>query len=272
MLKLFTKVKTAAKKAAERCKLRKPRPREYTVGEEYKNINMINDRLFIETMVSYTMVLDNIAAMLEENAIVRELAFNPRTSAINSIRSASSSTAANSVNSVRPIPKTGISVSQAAKEKRIKNQIAKKKRAKERLDIIDGEFFDDEFLDGEFFDDDTTADEVSDVFVKDPDCRSIADNNSTASSTALPHISEDLDFDLIDLSDAESTRSYFSTPLETDSLVDDFDANNQPNMRKSLSSGLIDNKLAIAEAQAIKKNNALIRATVRNNANICIAT
>ncbi|KAJ1880921.1 hypothetical protein H4R99_005101 [Coemansia sp. RSA 1722] len=267
MLKLFTKVKNAAKKVAERCKLRKPRPREYTIGEEYKNINMINDRLFIETMVSYTMVLDNIAAMLEENAIVRELAFNPRTSAINSIRSASSSTAANSVNSVRPMPKTGISVSRAAKEKRISNQIAKQKRAQERLDIIDGEFFD-----SEFFDDDTTADEVSNVFIKEPDCRSIADNNSTASSTALPHISDDLDFDLIDLSDAESTRSYFSTPLETDSLLDGFDTNNQPNVRKSLSSGLIDNKLAIAEAQAIKKNKALIRATVHNNASICIAT
>ncbi|KAJ2237178.1 hypothetical protein H4R99_002202 [Coemansia sp. RSA 1722] len=259
MLKLFTKVKNAAKKVAERCKLRKSRPCKYTIGEEYKNIDIIKDRLFRESMASYAIVLDNIAATLEENANIRVLAFNPRASAINSIRSTTSSTAVNSVNSVDSvglIPKTGISVSQAAKEKRISNQIAEQRRAKERLDIINGELFDDG----------TTADKVSDVFVKEPDCRSISDNNSIASSTEVSHISDDPDFDLIDLFDAESVCSYFSTSLDTDSLVDGFDTNNQPNVRKSLSFGLIDNKLAIAEVQTIKKNNALIRATVYTNA------
>ncbi|KAJ2704002.1 hypothetical protein FB645_003658 [Coemansia sp. IMI 203386] len=261
MLKLFTKVKNAAKKVAERCNLRKSCPCKYSIGEEHNSIDIINDRLFRESMTSYAIVLDNIAATLEENANIRELAFNPRASAINSIRSTTSSTAVNSVNSVRPIPKTGISVSQAAKEKLISNQIAEQKRAKELLDIIDGELFDEG----------TTADKVSDVFFKEPDCRSIADNNSIASSTDVSHISDDPDFDLIDLFDAESVCSYFSTSLDTDSLVDDFDTNNQPNVRKSLSFGLINNKLAIAQVQAIKKNNALIRATVYTNANRLIA-
>ncbi|KAJ1814536.1 hypothetical protein LPJ56_000071 [Coemansia sp. RSA 2599] len=252
----------------------KRRSRTRTVQDKFEKINATNELLYRDSMVSYAVMMDNIAGMLEEKEILRQLVFNPRHPMLDSTETNASSTAVNSVSNMETASSPIASNKNLCSQKRLSGFVTKQPDNSasklHAVPAVPGKCNNVETVLSQFFS--ASTDSVSDIFVRETDDKSLSSAGFGASSTAISGFSEDNEFDLIDLSDAESVCTSFSNPLIDISSENDSDSCAQSTVRKTLSLEVVNNKLAIVEKLVVEKNKALARATVCANRNRCIVT